>query len=154
MKTVFRALWLATQSRDIHCYSLIHLQLLRVSDAKLANKVTTFRLEALTGKALSVLFEFIDETSEKDFCILYFTCSKMRLKLNLIAFYRMVSNTNIIHNSFWRKFSTIAKKMPLSFIGPQENATAVRSFARQNCNRWQQLMKWKPSFLCSTTSLF
>ena len=42
-----------------------------MSDAKLANKVTTFRLEALTGKALSVLLEFIDETSEKDFCILY-----------------------------------------------------------------------------------
>jgi len=42
-----------------------------VSDAKLAKKVTKFRLEALTGKALSVLLEFIDETSEKDFCILY-----------------------------------------------------------------------------------
>ena len=34
--SVFRELWLATQSRDIQYYSLIHLQLLRASDAKLA----------------------------------------------------------------------------------------------------------------------
>ena len=32
---VFRALWLATQSVDILRYSLIHLQFLRASDAKL-----------------------------------------------------------------------------------------------------------------------
>ena len=34
--SVFRALWLAAQNRDIQCYSPIHLQLLRESDAKLA----------------------------------------------------------------------------------------------------------------------
>ena len=31
--SVFRALWLATQRQDIQCSSLIHLQLLRKSDA-------------------------------------------------------------------------------------------------------------------------
>ena len=34
--SVFRALWLATQSVNILHYSLIHLQFLRASDAKLA----------------------------------------------------------------------------------------------------------------------
>ena len=34
--SVFRALGLATQSRDIQCYLLIHLQFLRASDAKVA----------------------------------------------------------------------------------------------------------------------
>ena len=33
--SVFRALWLATQSVNILHYSLIHLQFLRASDAKL-----------------------------------------------------------------------------------------------------------------------
>ena len=36
MDIVFRALWLATQPPDIQGYSLIHIQLLRASDAKLA----------------------------------------------------------------------------------------------------------------------
>ena len=135
----------------IHWFTL---QLLRASDAKLAKKVTKFCLKALTGKTLSVLLEFIDGTSGKDFCILYFTCSKMSLKLNLTVFKWMVLNTKRIHNSFWRKFPTIAKKMPFSFIGPQENVTAFRSFARQNCNCWQQLLSWKPWFLCSIISLF
>ena len=31
---VYRALWLTTQSRDIQCYSLIHVQLLRASDSR------------------------------------------------------------------------------------------------------------------------
>ena len=34
--SVFRALWLATQSVNILHYSLIHLQFLRASDANLA----------------------------------------------------------------------------------------------------------------------
>ena len=35
--SVFRALWLATQTPNIQCYSLVHLQLLRAtSHAKLA----------------------------------------------------------------------------------------------------------------------
>ena len=34
--SVFRALWLATQSVTILHYSLIHLQFLQASDAKLA----------------------------------------------------------------------------------------------------------------------
>ena len=34
--SIFPALWLATQSVNILHYSLIHLQFLRVSDAKLA----------------------------------------------------------------------------------------------------------------------
>ena len=33
--SVFRALWLAAQTRDIQCYSPIHIQLFRESDAKL-----------------------------------------------------------------------------------------------------------------------
>ena len=36
VNSVFRALWLATQSVNILHYSLIHLQFLRASDAKLA----------------------------------------------------------------------------------------------------------------------
>ena len=35
MDSVFRALWFATQSVNILHYSLIHLQFLRASDAKL-----------------------------------------------------------------------------------------------------------------------
>ena len=34
--SVFHALSLATQSVNIHCYSLIHLQFLRASDTKIA----------------------------------------------------------------------------------------------------------------------
>ena len=97
----------------IHWFTL---QLLRASDAKLAKKVTKFCLKALTGKTLSVLLEFIDGTSGKDFCILYFTCSKMSLKLNLTVFKWMVLSTKRIHNSFWRKFPTIAKKKCLSVL--------------------------------------
>ena len=37
--SVLRALWLATQAPHIHCYSLIQLQLLRASDAKLAEVI-------------------------------------------------------------------------------------------------------------------
>ena len=40
MDSVFRGLWLATQSVNILHYSLIHLQFLRVSDAKLAKVVS------------------------------------------------------------------------------------------------------------------
>ena len=40
MDSVIHALWLATQSVNVQCYSLIHLQFLRASDAKLA-KVTS-----------------------------------------------------------------------------------------------------------------
>ena len=34
--SVFRSLWLATQTRDLQCYSPMHLQLLRESHAELA----------------------------------------------------------------------------------------------------------------------
>ena len=41
-------------------------------------KVTKFGLEVLTGKALPFLFEFIDITGEKNFCLqmqIKVTCS-------------------------------------------------------------------------------
>ena len=47
--SVFRALWLATQSVNILQYSLIHLQFLRASDAKLASKMPS-RFAAVTKK--------------------------------------------------------------------------------------------------------
>ena len=42
-------------------------------------KVTKFGLEVLTGKALSFLLEFIDETGEEVFCL------QMQIKLSLIV---------------------------------------------------------------------
>ena len=53
MDIVFRALWLATQPPDIQGYSLIHIQLLRASDAK---------LESVTSKMAS---RFADLTRKK-----------------------------------------------------------------------------------------
>ena len=58
--------------------------------------MTKFGLEVLTGKALSVWFEFIDETGEKVFlltslALLYWAdvfINKLKTKLN--SFYRMV----------------------------------------------------------------
>ena len=34
--SAFHTLWLADQAQDIHCYSVIHLQLHRARDTKLA----------------------------------------------------------------------------------------------------------------------
>ena len=45
--SAFRVLLLATQSRDIQCYSLIHLQLLRASGVKLV-KVTRSMVSRFT----------------------------------------------------------------------------------------------------------
>ena len=42
-------------------------------------KVTKFGLEVLTGKALSFLLEFINETGEKGFCL------QMQIKLKSSA---------------------------------------------------------------------
>ena len=47
---------------------------------KYMKKVTKFSLEALTGKALSVWPEFIDETSEKVFCL------QMQIKFNTLLY--------------------------------------------------------------------
>ena len=47
---------------------------------KYTKKVTKFGLEVLTGKALSVWLEFIDETDVKGFCL---QGSKISLKLDL-----------------------------------------------------------------------
>ena len=52
-------------------------------------------MEVLTGKALSFLLEFIDESGEK------VSGLQMQIKLNLIVFFnRVVLNTKRIHNSF------------------------------------------------------
>ena len=53
--TVLRMLWLATQTPDIQCCSLIYLQLLRASDAKLTlvtSKMVS-RFAAATNKEIS-----------------------------------------------------------------------------------------------------
>ena len=44
-------------------------QIIKQAVPKYRKNVTKFGLEALTGKALSVWFEFIDETGEKVFCL-------------------------------------------------------------------------------------
>ena len=68
MDSVFRALWLATQSVNILHYSLIHLQFLRASDAKLAwvaSKMPS-RCAAVTNKEISQLIkQAVPEIYEK-----------------------------------------------------------------------------------------
>ena len=53
--SVLRMLWLATQTPDIQCCSLIHLQLLRTSDAKLTLVMSKMvsRFAAATNKEIS-----------------------------------------------------------------------------------------------------
>ena len=59
MDSVFRALWLATQSVNIPHYSLIHLQFLRASDAKLALVASKMpsRFAAVRNKEISQLIK-------------------------------------------------------------------------------------------------
>ena len=59
MDSVFHALLLATQSVNIQCYSLIHLQFLLECDAKLAKVTTkmTSRFVAVTSKEISQIIE-------------------------------------------------------------------------------------------------
>ena len=59
MDSVFRALWLAAQSVNILHYSLIHLQFLRTSDAKLAKVGSKMpsRFAAVTNKEISQLIK-------------------------------------------------------------------------------------------------
>ena len=60
MDSVFRALWLATQSVKILHYSLIHLQFLRASDAKLATMRAAempSRFAAVTNKEISQIIK-------------------------------------------------------------------------------------------------
>ena len=56
--SVFHALWLATQSVNILHYSLIHLQFLRASDAKVAYVASKMpsRFAAVTNKEISQLY--------------------------------------------------------------------------------------------------
>ena len=73
--------------------------------------MTKFSLDVLTGKALSFLLEFIDETGEKVFClqmqiklIKSFVTSfinKLKTKFKNLFFFRMILNTKRIHNSFF-----------------------------------------------------
>ena len=59
MDSVFRVLWSATQSVNILHYSLIHLQFLIASDAKLANvssKMPSW-FAAVTNKQISQLIK-------------------------------------------------------------------------------------------------
>ena len=59
MDSVFRALCLATQSVDSLRYSLIHLQFLRASDAKLAKVASKMpsRFAAVINKEISQLIK-------------------------------------------------------------------------------------------------
>ena len=59
MDSVFRALWLATQSVDSLRYSLIHLQFLRASVAKLAKVASKMpsRFAAVINKEISQLIK-------------------------------------------------------------------------------------------------
>ena len=105
---------------------------------KYTKKVRKLGLEVLTGKALSVWHEFIDETGEKAFvykcklslallCLAYMLINK--LKVNLILFYWIVFNTKRIHNSFWRNLLERAKQMPskLVFVGKKMRRPFDRS---------------------------
>ena len=69
MGSVFRALWLATQSVNIQCYSLIHLQFLRVSDATLswvACKMPS-RFAGVTNKEIwQLIKQAVPEVNEED----------------------------------------------------------------------------------------
>ena len=57
--SVFCALWLATQSMNIQHYSLINLQFLRASDAKLAKVASKMPslFAAVTNKEMSQLIK-------------------------------------------------------------------------------------------------
>ena len=59
MDSVLRMLWLATQTPDIQCCSLIHLQLLRASDAKLTLVMSKMvsRFAAVTNKEIPQLIK-------------------------------------------------------------------------------------------------
>ena len=59
MDSVFRTLWLATQSVNILHYSLIHLQFLQVRNAKLAQVSSKMpsRFAAITNKGISQLIK-------------------------------------------------------------------------------------------------
>ena len=53
-------------------------------------------------------------------------------------FYRMVSNTERIYKRFEEMNPQLLNQC--FYVYRQENVTAVRSFARQNYNHWQQLI--------------
>ena len=59
MDSVFRTLWLGTQSVNILRYSLIHLQFLVASDAKLVQLRSKMpsRFAAVTNKEISLLIK-------------------------------------------------------------------------------------------------
>ena len=64
MDSVFHALLPATQSVNIQCNSLIHLQFLRTSDAKFAkvtNKIASSRFAAVTNKEISDISQIIKQ---------------------------------------------------------------------------------------------
>ena len=93
---------------------------------------------------MSVLLELSDETGEKDFCISYLADKfKNELKTKFNSFLQNGFKYKENSKPLLKKFPYNSQKMALSFIGPKENATAVRSFARQNCNCWQELMSSK-----------
>ena len=93
--------------------------------------------------------------------MLFYKC-KLGLALRYSAdmFINMLKtkSNGFLQNGFkYRKISQRFEEFPgksktnafKSFICRRENLTAVRSFASQNCNCWQQYMSYKSSFLCS-----
>ena len=66
--SVFHALWLATQSVNIQCYSLIHLQFLLASDSKLAKVSSQMasRFATVTNKEISqIIKQVVPEIHEE-----------------------------------------------------------------------------------------
>ena len=62
--------------------------------------------------------------------------NKLKTKFNNL-FYRIILNTNRIHNSFWRNFPARAKQTPskVLFVAKKSDNRGLSVIARQNCNR-------------------
>ena len=118
---------------------------------KYPKKVTKLGLEVLTGQALSVWFEFIDETVKTFFVfkrklslsltslyLAYMFINKLTTKFNSL-FYRMILNTKRIYNSFRRNFPAIHRIHKWRTRG-EKLITETRPFKnvdRENANKWK-----------------
>ena len=97
-----------------------------------------------TGKALSFWLEFIDKTGKKVFCLqmqIKLKCcvtlfswlvliNKLKTKFNNL-FYRIIWNTNRIHNSFWRNFPARAKQTPSKVLFVAKKKRRPRPFGHR-----------------------
>ena len=99
-------------------------QLIKQLFPKYTKKMTKFGLEVLTGKALSFWLDFLTWIVvykcklSLSLALLYLVdlfINKLKTKFNNL-FYRIILNTNRIHNSFWRNFPARAKQTPSKFF--------------------------------------